>query len=116
MLTGMSERVVSMRVGDVELLVEVSPVASGGTQPTSALGEATKRVADGFVHAEQAIMAVASSMAGTVRRLGDEAARPDRLEVEFGLKFSLQGDVILASASGEASLRVLVGYDRSKQV
>jgi hypothetical protein len=39
------------------------------------------------------------------------AARPDRVEVEFGLKFSVSGGVIMAGVAGEASLKVTLGYD-----
>ena len=39
------------------------------------------------------------------------AARPDRVEVEFGLKFSASGAVIMAGVAGEASLKVTLGYD-----
>jgi hypothetical protein len=36
------------------------------------------------------------------------------MDVEFGLKFTLRGDVFVASASGEATLRVLVSYDAAR--
>jgi hypothetical protein len=104
-----------MRVGDVELLVEVSDVMVAGSQPTSALGEASKRVVDAFDKAEEAVVAMATSLAGTVNRLADRAERPDHVQLEFGLSFTLQGDVVVASASGEATLRVRVGYDRPRQ-
>ena len=101
-----------MRVGNVELLVET--VAVAGSEPTSALDKAGRRVVDAFDRAEAAIVEVASSVAGTVAELAKRAARPDQVVVEFGLKFSLQGDVVVASASGEASLTVTVTYDVSR--
>jgi hypothetical protein len=99
-----------MRVRDMELLIETREVSIAGSQPTSVLGEASKRVMDGFDRAQEAIVAVASSVAETVHRLQQQAAHPHRMEVEFGLKFSVEGDVLVASASGEATLRVLVSY------
>jgi hypothetical protein len=33
------------------------------------------------------------------------------VEVEFGLKFSASGGVIMAGVAGEASLKVTLGYD-----
>ncbi len=33
-----------------------------------------------------------------------QAARPDRVEVQFGLRFSASGGVIMAGVAGEASL------------
>ena len=105
----MSARVVPMRIGDVDLLVEVVPVA--GSEQTSTLDKAGQRVVDAFGRAQNAIVAVASSVVETVGRLGERAARPEHVEVEFGLKFSIQGDVVVASASGEATLRVAISYD-----
>lgn len=105
----MAGRVVPVRFGDVELLVETVPVAS--SEPTSAVGMVGQRVVDVFDEADTAIVAVASSVAGTVRRLAARSACPDRVQVEFGVKFSVQGKAIVAAASGEATLRVMVSYE-----
>src|SRR5450755_764535 len=53
---------------------------------------------------------VAKSTAQMIDKAG-AAARPDRVEVEFGLKFSANGTVIMAGVAGEASLKVTLGYD-----
>ena len=102
----MSGRLIPVRIGDVELLVETVPVA--GSEPTSSLDEAGRRVVEAFERAQAAIVEMGSSVAETVRRLARRAARPDRVEVEFGLKFTAQGKVIVAGASAEAALRVLL--------
>jgi hypothetical protein len=39
------------------------------------------------------------------------ATRPARVEVEFGLRFSASGGVIMAGVAGEATLRVTLSYD-----
>ncbi len=83
-----------------------------GTEATSG-GRASKAasgVLDAFSRAEEAIMAVAKSTAEMIDRAGT-AARPDRVEVEFGLKFSASGGVIMAGVAGEASLKVTLSYD-----
>jgi len=98
-----------MRVGKIDLLVEATPVA--GSEQTSTLGEAGRRVVDAYQQAQDAIVEVASSMADTVSRMAERAVRPDRVEVEFGLKFTMQGNVLVAAAAGEAALKVLVAYD-----
>ena len=63
-----------------------------------------------FGRAQETIIAVAKSTADMIDKAGT-AARPDGLEVEFGLKFSASGGVIMAGASGEASLKVTLTYD-----
>ena len=64
---------------------------------------------EAFGRAQDAILEVAKSTAGMIEKAG--AARPDRVDVEFGLKFSASGGVIMAVVAGEASLKVTLGYD-----
>ncbi len=87
-----------------------------GTEDTSGsrVSKATGEVTDAFSRAEDAIVAVARSTAGMIERAG-AAARPNRFEVEFGLKFSASGGVIMAGVAGEASLKVTLSYDVAAQ-
>jgi NTP-dependent ternary system trypsin peptidase co-occuring protein len=101
-------RVMPIRVDGVDLLVEASPVA--GSEPTSALDRAQDTVAEAFDRAQSAIVAVAGSTVDVIRRMGARSVEPDQVEVKFGLKFSVQGNVILAAAAGEASLEVTLTY------
>jgi len=59
---------------------------------------------------QDTIIQVAKSTAEMINRTGT-AVRPDRVDVEFGLKFTASGGVIMAGVSGEASLTVTLGYD-----
>lgn len=104
----MAGRVMPMRIGDVELLVETTPMA--GSEQTSALGRAQDAVAGAYERAQAAIVAVASSTVDVIGQLDAQAARPEQVEVTFGLKFSAQGNVVLAGASGEATLGVTLRY------
>jgi hypothetical protein len=98
-----------LRVGESELLVET--VAVAGTERTSKLDDAREEVGDAFERARRAIVDVATETVAAVREAGERAARPQRIEVEFGLKFSASGNVIVAGAAGEASLVVRLSYD-----
>lgn len=98
-----------MRVGDVELLVETIPVA--GSEQTSRATEAATEVVNAFSRMQEAIVEVAASTATMITETARRGTRPDRLQVEFGLGISAKGNVIVASASGEATLRVTLIYD-----
>ena len=104
----MAVRPIPMRVGEAELLVETIPVA--GTEPTSRVDDAAERVGDAFARAQVAIVEVATSTVAVIDKAAARAARPDALEVEFGLKFSAKGNVIVAGAAGEATLKVKLTY------
>jgi hypothetical protein len=108
----MVSRMVPMRVGSVELLVETTAIA--GTEPTSRMTDVADRVVEGFEQAQNAIVAMAGSVVTTIRMLEQGARCPDRFEVEFGLKFSATGNVVVASTSGEATLRVLMHYENHR--
>ncbi|HYZ52116.1 MAG TPA: CU044_2847 family protein [Streptosporangiaceae bacterium] len=101
-------RSIPVRVGDIDLLVEAEPVA--GTEPTSRVDSAVNRVGDAYARAQRAIVEIASSTAESIEKAAARAARPDCLEIEFGLRFSVTGDVIVASAAGEATLKVRLTY------
>lgn len=104
----MAGRVVPIRIGDIELLLETTPVA--GSEQTSGLDTARDKVIDAYERAQRAIVELAASTADTIGQLAARAARPEKLEVEFGLKFSAQGNVIVAGASGDATLVVRLSY------
>ena len=101
---------ITVQVGETELLVETVQV--GGTQATSRVSDAADSVREAFVRAQTAIVEVATSTIAVLNRAGQRAARPDAMEVEFGLKFSAQGNVIVAGSAGEATLRVKLTYNR----
>jgi len=106
-------RLIPVRVGDVVIEVEAVPVA--GTEPTSGMASrAAGNVMEAFGKAQDAIVEVAKSTAQVIERAG-AAARPDRVEVEFGLKLSASGGVIMAGVAGEATLKVTMGYDLSSR-
>jgi Trypsin-co-occurring domain 1 len=100
-----------MQVGGMDLLVETMPVA--GTEQTSVLDKAQESVAEAFGRAQSAIVAVAESTVATIGQLGKRSVRPDEMQVTFGLKFSAQGNVIVAGAAGEATLEVALTYRRA---
>ncbi len=106
---GMATRTIPVRVGDAELLVETVPVA--GSEPTSRATEAADGALDAFSRAQEAIMEVAASTATMIAEAARRGTHPDRFEVEFGLGISAKGNVIVASASGEATLKVTLIYD-----
>ena len=69
----MAGRVVAMRVGGMDLLVETTPVT--GTEQTSAkLEKAQEAVAEGFDRAQSAIVAVAESTVCTIGQLAKRGA------------------------------------------
>jgi hypothetical protein len=94
-------RVIPLRVGGVELLVEASPVA-GSESTSTRLDRAQDAVAEAWDRAQSAIVEVAASTVSTLGQLGRHSVRPDEVKVKFGLKFSAQGRV---SGSGPRQCR-----------
>ncbi|MFG2128782.1 CU044_2847 family protein [Streptomyces sp. NPDC048751] len=108
----MNSAYIPVQVGGIEVLVEATPVRMPGSEPTAAgPGQLTERVRDAFGQAQSTIVEIAASTVTAMQRAG-RAVRPDAMEVEFGLRFSAKGDIIVAGASGEATLKVKLTYDR----
>jgi site-specific recombinase len=104
-------RPIPVTVGNIEVLVETVAVAR--TEPTAGRAQrALESAADTFAQAQQVIVEVARSTAEVIEKVATQAARPDHLEVEFGLCFSATGGIIMvAGATAGATLRVLLSYD-----
>jgi hypothetical protein len=105
----MAGQTVPVRIGDVEVLVTTVPVP--GTEPTSRKEQPGEWMRDAFDRAQAAVLGVAESTAHLVGELGQRAARPDKLEVEFGVSFTAKGNVILAGAEAGSTLKVKLTYD-----
>ncbi|MEV0360261.1 CU044_2847 family protein [Nocardia sp. NPDC050697] len=100
-----------MQFAGVEVLVETVMVP--GSEPTGT--GVAERVGDVFDRARTVITAAASQTADLVRGLGEQA-KPDRVELEFGIGFSAKGNIIVAGGSADASLKVKLIYDGTTTV
>ncbi|MFI6498067.1 CU044_2847 family protein [Nonomuraea typhae] len=99
---------IPMQVGQATVLVETAGMS--GSELTSRGANAAEHLHDLWPRAQQAIVEIASSTAAMIRDTARRAAAPTAVEVEFGLKFSAKGSIILSEASGEASLKVKLVY------
>lgn len=88
---------------EVEIEVDAAPSADPSTITRS--GAPVERAQRSF---EQAMGTVKKTVAAAVREMRDAfPERPDELEVEFGIKASLEANgLVLAKAAGEASFIV----------
>ncbi|MEV1198832.1 CU044_2847 family protein [Microbispora rosea] len=77
-----------------------------GTQPTSRSERRTELLHDMFLRAQAVVEQIAFSAIEIRHKLASKANPPNQVEVQFGVKFSTQGQIIVASASTEASLAI----------
>lgn len=108
----MAGQLIPVRVGDVQIEVEAVPVAGSELTSSGKASRVAENALEAFGRAQDAIVEVAKSTARMIERAGAKA-RPDRVEVEFGIKFSASGTVIMAGVAGEGSLKVTLCYDVS---
>lgn len=92
------------------ICVYVEVVQAGGAEPTSTARRGAERAADLLSDAQTVIEHMAVAVMETGRRISTRAGSPDLLEIQFGLKFSAKGNIIVAGASSEASLTVKLVY------
>lgn len=100
---------VTLTFGDQQVLVSVVTVA--GTEKTSADDRVRNKAIDALERASAVIDGLARSGASLAKNLGRAATSPTQLELELGIAFSINGDVIIAGAGVEASVAVHLHYD-----
>lgn len=100
---------VPTQIHGVHVLVEALP--ESGAEPTSR----TRRVEsaqDMFARAQEVIQQVALSVVELREGLAAHARTPDQIELQFGIKFTAKGNIVLAGAGIESSIAVKVIYGR----
>lgn len=99
----------SVQINGQEVLIEAEPVY--GSEYTG-VGDVVDHAQDAFERATKTISNVSKSMVQAVRSLQGEN-RPDEFSLEFGIKFKVDGSVMIASTSGESTLTVKMMYKHS---
>jgi len=99
----------TINFGGVDIDVEAQSLT--GSQQTSTAERAREHVVDSFDRVRETVIALAAATADTIQSAAT-AARPEEVEVEFGLKFTVSGNVIVAGAAGEANLLIRLKYVR----
>lgn len=88
-----SGELIPVRIGDIEIDVEAVQVA--GTEATSGrTAKVAGMTAEAYTRAQDVIVEVARTTAQMIDRAAERAARPDWLEVQFGLRFAASGGVM----------------------
>lgn len=101
--------VVPVNFSGVDVLVQATEVSVVGSEPTSA----ASRVVAAYAQAEEAILGVAESVAGTVAKLAEGVGSPQQVQVQFGVSVSLEGDVLVVKGTSAATLAITLTYDRA---
>ncbi|WP_194904355.1 CU044_2847 family protein [Catenulispora rubra] len=99
-------------IDGVTVLIETTDSPSGITN-TAGRGRSVEAVADAFAASQQAIERIAAQVAATGARIAAKVSAPEQMEIQFGIKFSANGHVILAGIGAEATLNVKLTYARA---
>ncbi len=98
------KRVIEFQQGDKTLFVEVEEETARGDQ-LSGRGGTVEKAKQSFEEAVSGIGPIADTILRQVAALG-----PETVSVEFGIKFSAQAGVILASSAVEGNCKVTLGW------
>jgi len=105
---------IQVLVGATPIFIEVEETESlEGPEEISAK-DVVARVQEAFERAKQTIVHISSGMAQAIRAL-EHAAAPDEFTLEFGVKFKVDGTVLVASTGTEATLQVKMLYRNKAQ-
>lgn len=92
--------------------IHIEVTGGYGSQDTSTHSGTTptERAQNAFENAKESIVAICQSMVQTIDKV-DQTITPDEFSLEFGIKFKIDGTVLLASVSSEATLTVKMVYN-----
>jgi Trypsin-co-occurring domain 1 len=103
-------KILKLKAGKSIILVESSDVSERGGRIREAGGiETVKKNLDKLL---ETINPISQSIVETFQKL---PSRPDSATAAFGLKFSVEGSLIFAKASGEASLTVSLTWNTDRE-
>jgi len=91
----------------------VEAVVEPGEEPTAFGRKIGERLPEIFAHAKIAIAYLSREALEAARDVAKEVASPEQIEIQFGLKFSTQGSIIIAGSTLESSLSVKIIYSKS---
>jgi hypothetical protein len=106
--------IIDVDVNGKTIFFEVDSTEEYGTERTSSKKKLTGEVANMFEQAKSTIMTIAESMVSTVRAI-DKTITPDEFNLEFAIRFTAEGHVVIAKASAESSLKVGLKYINNKE-
>jgi hypothetical protein len=98
------KRAIEFKHGGETVIVEVEDVTAHGDQHFGR-GGALEKATQSFEEAVAGIRPIAETLLGQLAALA-----PESVSVEFGVKFSAQAGVILASSALEGNCKVTLGW------
>jgi hypothetical protein len=90
--------------------VEPQILQEGGPQPAGRLEEITKKAVKNFEETLGPIKVVADSILAQLRRLSE---LPQEVQVEFGLKTSINANLVVAAGNLEANYKITLKWTRA---
>ena len=106
--------ITSKMTDNIDLHIEVADAQQPGSRGVTSGSKVTSNVNNAWEEAKKTIVAMSEDLVGAVKSI-DKKVTPDEFTLEFGLKFSADGNVFVASASAEASLQITMKYTHSKE-
>ena len=106
-------KVLSQKKGDLDFFIEVSEeptvvqsVRAGGS--TASVGKSLAKLQNKLEDISKTISLTCDAIKEKITTSEEKktGARISELEIEFGIKISVEGNIIIASGSGEVTLKV----------
>lgn len=100
-----------VNIGGEVVYFEVEPTF--GSEKTSAMSTALERAEDAFERAKKTVTSIASSMVSDLQKL-DQKITPDEFTLEFAIKFTAEGNVMVTKVGNEANFKISMKYNHNK--
>lgn len=106
----MADTLLPTTIGSETIYVQAVPMPTFGMQETAPnWTEVLDKAGDLFGRAKATITNVTGDMVKAIENMSDDLM-PDEFVLEFGISFSMEGQIFVAKGGGEASLKVTMTY------
>lgn len=99
---------------NTSVYIEALNVETSSSGRTSPAGSTTKLIEKGKHTFESVIRVIKPISEHTLSQIKQLVEPPNTLSIEYGIKFSVNGNAIIAAASGEATFKIIIEWKDKK--
>lgn len=101
---------IETKIEGTTVFIETDEVYGFEHTSSDVLDRSVAKIDHAFENAKESITGIAKSLSQSIQSLSSQA-KPKKFELEFSIKFGAEGQIIVAKASGEATLKVTMTYE-----
>lgn len=106
-----SEKTLPVKIEGQTVFFEVEPIY--GYEETTTPGSVLEKAEDAFDRTREVVVNIAKGMVSAIKSL-DQQVIPDEFAMEFAIKLSGEGNIVVSKVGAEANFKITMKYIHKK--